>query len=142
MKPRFELEVSNQLVPCDQDYEFNIYAFGFNKESSRSYWTPPSCIITTPAPTTITTQASVSAEGVVSTTESMLDKMEVLQADNEKLQAKIDGLKQEYEKIGLQVFLAFQDHFFAGLEDFVAQRKAGGDSGGPAGNNTDPMFAG
>ena len=140
MKPRFELEVSNQLVPCDPDYEFNIYAFGFNKESSRSQWTPPACIVTTPAPTTITTQPSVSA-GAISTTESMSDKMEVLQAENEKLQAKIDGLKQEYEKIGLQVFLAFQEHFFNGLEDFVAGRRAGGQSSVPKGNDTDPMFS-
>ena len=140
MKPRFELEVSNQAVPCDPDYEFNIYAFGFNKESSRSYWTPPACIVTTPAPTTITTQTTVSA-GAVSTTESMSDKMEVLQAENEMLQAKIDGLKQEYEKIGLQVFLAFQDHLFGSLEDFVAQRRAGGQASGPRGNNTDPMFS-
>jgi len=141
MKPRFELEVSNQAVPCDPDYEFNIFAFGFNKESSRSSWTPPACIVTTPAPTTITTRTTVSA-GAISTTESMSDKMEVLQAENEMLQAKIDGLKQEYEKIGLQVFLAFQDHLFGSLEDFVAQRKAGGGmSSGPKGNQTDPMFS-
>ena len=69
--------------------------------------------------------------------------MEEIQAENERLNAKIDGLKQEYEKIGLQVFLAFQDHFFAGLEDFVARRRAGssGGDGGMGGNSTDPMFS-
>ena len=33
------------------------------------------------------------------TTESLADKLEVVEAENERLQAKIDGLKQEYEKI-------------------------------------------
>ena len=67
--------------------------------------------------------------------------MEELQAENERLNAKIDGLKQEYEKIGLQVFLAFQDHFFEGLESFVARRRAGSSGGdGGTGNSTDPMF--
>ena len=164
MKPRFELEVDNQAVPCYPEFEFNIFAFGFNKQSSKSFWTPPSCIgkslifnippfrskervsftVTTPAPTTTTTENTAATSGTEVTTESMVEKMEVLQAENEKLQAKIDGLKQEYEKIGLQVFLAFQDHFFSGLEDFVARRRAGSDAGvGPGGGNqTDPMFAG
>jgi hypothetical protein len=141
-KPRFELEVANQVVPCEPDYNFIIYAFGFNKKSSQSVWTPPSCIVTTPAPTTTEAVVSVS-EGAEETTESMVDKMEVVEAENERLQAKIDGLKQEYDKIGLQVFVAFQNHFFEGLEDFLARRRAG-DSGGDAsgGNSTDPMFAG
>ena len=145
-KPRFELEVLNTVVPCDAEYEFNIYAFGLNKQSSKSLWTPPACIITTPAPTTTTTPGTAGSSVSEVTTESMSDKMEVLQAENEQLQAKIDGLKQEYEKIGLQVFLAFQDHFFAGLEDFVARRRAGSGPGGgpddPKGNSTDPMFSG
>ena len=145
-KPRFELEVLNTVVPCDPEYEFNIYAFGINKQSSKSVWTPPACIITTPAPTTTTTANTASSVSEV-TTESMADKMEEIQAENERLQAKIDGLKQEYEKIGLQVFLAFQDHFFQGLEDFVARRRAGGGAGGggpdngPKDNSTDPMFS-
>lgn len=93
------------------------------------------------APTTTTTENTAATGGTESTTESMVEKMEVMQAENERLQAKIDGLKQEYEKIGLQVFLAFQDHFFSGLEDFVARRRAGsGGEGGAQGNSTDPMF--
>ena len=37
----------------------------------------------------------------------------------------------------------FQDHFFQGLEDFVARRRAGADGGGGGlpGNSTDPMFS-
>ena len=47
-----------------------------------------------------------------------------MQEENERLQAKIDGLKQEYEKIGLQVFHAFKESFFTNLEDFLARRRA------------------
>ena len=46
-----------------------------------------------------------------------------MQEENERLQAKIDGLKQEYEKIGLQVFHAFKESFFTNLEDFLARRR-------------------
>ena len=46
-----------------------------------------------------------------------------MQEENERLQAKIDGLKQEYEKIGLQVFHAFKESFFTNLEDFLAKRR-------------------
>ena len=71
-----------------------------------------------------------------------MDKMEEVQAENDRLNAKIDGLKQEYEKIGLQVFLSFQDHFFSGLEDFMARRRSGSSGDGmDTGNSTDPMFA-
>ena len=64
------------------------------------------------------------------------------QAENDRLQAKIDGLKQEYEKIGLQVFVAFKENFFQSLEEFMITRK-GGDSGLASsndGNSTEPMF--
>jgi hypothetical protein len=76
-----------------------------------------------------------------------------LQEENERLQSKIDGLKQEYEKIGLQVFDAFKNSFFSSLEDFLAKRKSdadssqfgGGGAGGGAGsdrNSTEQLFAG
>ena len=68
--------------------------------------------------------------------------MEAVQAENDRLQAKIDGLKQEYEKIGLQVFVAFKDNFFQSLEDFILSRKGGGSDLAKAsdGNSTEPMF--
>ena len=75
------------------------------------------------------------------TTESLADKLEVVEAENERLQAKIDGLKQEYEKIGLQVFLAFKEHFFTGIQDFIARRNAGDGESNFSGNQTDPMFS-
>ena len=50
--PRFELIVSSQEVPCNEEFQFNIYAFGFYMLFSNSTWMPPSCQVTTPAPTT------------------------------------------------------------------------------------------
>ena len=125
--PAFELEVANTLVPCELDYEFYVRAFGFNGRSTRSYWTPPSCVVTTPAPTTTTEIVEVSTVPE-STTPDLSEQMEEIQAENDRLQAKIDGLKQEYEKIGLQVFHAFKESFFSGLQDFLAKR--GSDSDG------------
>jgi len=34
-------------------------------------------------------------------------------------------LKQEYEKIGLQVFHAFKESFFSEMESFLIRRKSG-----------------
>lgn len=156
-RPRFELEVSSLTVPCEPDYDFIARAYGFNKQFSRSHWTPPSCVRSTPPPTTtlaasedVATVTDSSGE-VVTTTESLQEKLDAVQAENDKLQAKIDGLKQEYEKIGLQVFAAFKESFFQGLEDFLARRRTvlpGGhaEGGGPGGvsaaNATDPLFGG
>ena len=146
---KFELEVPSRQVPCEPDYDFIVRAFGLNKKYSESHWTPPSCIRTTEAPTTTespdVSSASSAPEsgGVVSTTESLVEKMEAIQAENDRLQSKIDGLKQEYEKIGLQVFVAFKESFFQGLEDFLARRKAGTTGEAlpqPDGNSTDPLF--
>ena len=126
---------------------FSIFfrAYGLNGLFSESHWTPPSCIVTTPAPTTTLApdDTTTTAEaGVVSTTESLAEKMDLIQAENDRLQAKIDGLKQEYEKIGLQVFVAFKENFFQSLEEFIISRK-GGDQGislASDGNSTEPMF--
>ena len=123
--------------------------YGLNKKYSEASWTPPPCVITTVAPTT-TEAVPVSQEPgeevvtVVSTTESLAEQMELIQAENDRLQAKIDGLKQEYEKIGLQVFAAFKDSFFQSLEDFLLRRKSGGGEGDGlalGGNQTDPLFS-
>ena len=37
VKPRFELNVPNNVVPCDPEFEFNIYAYGFNKKGNIRY---------------------------------------------------------------------------------------------------------
>ena len=105
--PKFELEVSSGVVPCEQDFEFYIHAVGINNMMTTAFWTPPSCIVTTPAPTTTTVEPTGTTPTMETTTDlSVL--MDEIQAENERLQAKIDGLKQEYEKIGLQVN-PFQD---------------------------------
>lgn len=135
-KPKFELEVQSTVVPCEPDYEFIVRAFGLNGQHSRSHWTPPSCIVTTPPPTT-TTEAPPTPEV---TTESWQDKMAEVEAENARLQAKIDGLKQEYEKIGLQVYLSFKEDFFNGLQDFLARRNADDDGFVASGNDTQPLF--
>ena len=54
VEPRFELDVPNNAVPCDPEFEFRMFAFGFNKKSTKTYWTPPACIVTTTPPTTTT----------------------------------------------------------------------------------------
>ena len=128
----------NRDVPCDQDFDFVIRAFGLSGRWTRSHWTPPACIVTTPAPTTSTTTTEATTTEYIpeETTPDLSAQMADIQAENDRLQAKIDGLKQEYEKIGLQVFFAFKQSFFQGLEDFLARRKSEvgeSDSGGGGG---------
>ena len=63
----------------------------------------------------------------------------------------LSDLKQEYEKIGLQVFHSFKESFFQGLEDFLARRNSErdgmfggggeeGDLGGAGMNQTEALF--
>ena len=50
--------------------------------------------------------------------------------------AKIDGLNEEYAKIGLEVFKAFIDDFFRGVEGMVEARH---DKDGGNGTDTNSM---
>ncbi len=123
-KPQFELEVPSTAVPCEIDFEYILRAVGLNGRATRELWTPPSCVVTTtPATTTTEMSTTVMPTEPEETTEDMSAKMMEIQDENDRLQAKIDGLKQEYEKIGLQVFHAFKESFFRGLEEFLARRK-------------------
>ena len=150
-RQKFEFEIKSTAVPCEPDLEFMLRVFGLNKKFSLAYWTPPSCVVTTPAPTTtealpedVSQVPDEVVEVVGTTTESLAEQMEIIQAENERLQSKIDGLKQEYEKIGLQVFAAFKGSFFESLENFLLSRKSEGVDGdglGLGGNNTDPLFS-
>ena len=137
-KQKFEFEIKSTEVPCEPDMEYILRVFGLNKKFSEAAWTPPSCVVTTPAPTT--TEAPLASQEpdeavdvIVSTTENVAEQMAAIQAENDRLQAKIDGLKQEYEKIGLQVFAAFKESFFTSLEDFLLRRKSEGEGGGLGG---------
>ena len=147
-RQKFEFEIKNTEAPCEPDLEYILRVFGLNKKFNVAYWTPPSCIVTTPAPTTTEAIPEGSEvpdvpDVITSTTESLAEQMAAIQAENDRLQGKIDGLKQEYEKIGLQVFAAFKDNFFQSLEDFLLRRKseAGEEGGLPlgGGNNTNPF---
>ena len=89
-------------------------------------WSPPSCIFTTPPPTT--TKAPDEIVGDTETLEGILE-------ENDQLRAKIDGLKDEYAKIGLKVFEAFKEDFWASLQFSVDARNAL-----PAANLTDLLM--
>ena len=132
----FELDIPNRVIPCSADHEFIIRAYGLtqNAGATQTYWTPGSCIVTTTPATTTTTTVTTEYTPEETTTDVSI-KMEEIQAENDRLQAKIDGLKQEYEKIGLQVFYSFKESFFQSLEDFLARRKAetGNNNGGGGG---------
>ncbi len=81
---KFEVEVSNQVVPCELDFEFRLFAFGYNGDSTLAYWTPPSCIVTTTPATTTTTFASTTTSymGTAVTTTDVSVRLEALQGSN------------------------------------------------------------
>ena len=87
---------------------------GLTGAETRASWTPPSCIMTTPAPTT-TQDPSEKKDETYDTLYSVL-------AENDQLRAKIEGLNEEYAKIGLEVFNAFSDDVFTGIEKLIAIR--------------------
>ncbi|XP_040577792.1 uncharacterized protein [Lepeophtheirus salmonis] len=140
-RPRFEFVVSNKDAPCDLDYLFMLKAYGYNRLYSTTDWTPPSCVVTTPAPTT-TTETSPTSTVAGETTPGLGQQLEEVLAENERLTVKINGLKQEYEKIGLQVYLSFKEDFFKGLQDFLASRHSGNTAGlvPISGNQSEPLF--
>ena len=52
------------------------------------------------------------------------ETLDALLEENDQLKAKIEGLNEEYSKIGLEVFKAFTDDFMGGLEAAVEGRHA------------------
>ena len=52
------------------------------------------------------------------------ETLDALLEENDQLKAKIEGLNEEYSKIGLEVFKAFTDDFMQGLEAAVEGRHA------------------
>lgn len=42
--------------------------------------------------------------------------------ENDQLRAKIEGLNEEYAKIGVEVFKAFSDDIFGRIEILMAER--------------------
>ena len=98
------------LVP----YRYILRVMGLTGAETRASWTPPSCIMTTPAPTT-TQEPGEKRDETYDTLYSVL-------AENDQLRAKIEGLNEEYAKIGLEVFNAFSDDVFTGIEKLIAIR--------------------
>ena len=92
-----------------------LRVYGLTGAETTTEWTPPSCVLTTPAPTTTSSPDSVAGLGQADTLEALLE-------ENDQLKAKIDGLQEEYSKIGLEVFKAFTEDFFKGLEGAVEGR--------------------
>lgn len=51
-KKRMFFVVNNKKLPCDEEFSFTAKAFGVNGLYTNTTWDPPSCISTTPPPTT------------------------------------------------------------------------------------------
>ena len=102
----------------------SFQVFGSTGDHSRDYWTPPSCITTTaaptsPAPNTPTTTVDAGAFGKAMDT-------------NEDLKEEISGLKQQYGPIGIKVWEAMKDSFFHSFEGYRAREQVGtGQTGKP-----------
>ena len=84
-------------------------------DHSTDFWTPPSCISTTPEPTTTTPTppTTIMEEGA----------LEKALAENEALKEKISGLKQQYKPIGQRVYEALKDSVFHSFEGYIARKK-------------------
>jgi len=122
LEQQMEFELLNTKVPCSHEYAFITRVFGLTGDFSLSTWTPPSCIMTTPEPTTTTTVATtIQEEGA----------LERAQEENYRLKEKISGLKQQYGPIGNQVYQALKEQVFLGFEGYLARKKIleGGDIG-------------
>ena len=95
-------------------FRYILRVFGLTGAETRAEWTPPSCVLTTPAPTTTKEPEERRDEA----SDNLYDVLE----ENDQLKAKIEGLNEEYAKIGLEVFNAFSSDAFAGVEKLIAIR--------------------
>jgi len=111
---QIQVDIHSDTVPCDPEFRHILRVFGLTGAETSTDWNPRSCVLTTPAPTT-TVSAEVAGIGQAETLEALLE-------ENDQLRAKIEGLNEEYAKIGLEVFKAFTEDFFRGLEVSVASR--------------------
>jgi len=51
-KHRMSFVVSNKQLPCDEEFIFIAKVYGVNGDYTNTTWYPPSCVSTTPPPTT------------------------------------------------------------------------------------------
>jgi len=49
---RMSFVVSNKQLPCNDEFVFVVKAYGVNGDHTNTTWYPPSCVSTTPEPTT------------------------------------------------------------------------------------------
>ena len=91
----------------------NFQVYGLTGDHSTDFWTPPSCIQTTPEPTTTTPTPPTTFEE-----EGALEKAV---EENEALKEKISGLKQHYAPIGKRVYDALKDSAFHTFESYLAR---------------------
>jgi len=121
-KKAIQVDIHSDTVPCDPEFRHILRVFGLTGAETTTEWSPPSCVLTTPEPTTTKSPETVGL-GQAETLGALLE-------ENDQLRAKIEGLNEEYAKIGLEVFKAFTDDFFQGMEAFVEKRheKTGNDT--------------
>lgn len=112
---KIDVDIHSDTVPCDPEFRYILRVFGLTGAETQTEWTPPSCVLTTPPPTTTARPQQEAGLGQAETLEGVLE-------ENDQLRAKIEGLNEEYNKIGLEVFKAFTDDFFRGMEAFVEGR--------------------
>jgi len=89
------IDINSESVPCDPEFRYILRVFGLTGDETTYSWTPPSCVLTTPAPTT-TLEPYLRAEVAYYDLEAVME-------ENDQLKAKIEGLNEEYAKIGLEV---------------------------------------
>jgi len=112
--PQLQIDINSDAVPCDPEFRYILRVFGLTGDETRVAWTPPSCIFTTPAPTT-TLEPDERADV------AEYDMYNIME-ENDQLRAKIEGLNEEYAKIGVEVFKAFSDDIFGRIEILMAER--------------------
>merc|ERR550517_1748822 len=112
--PTLQMDIGSDSVPCDSEFRYILRVFGLTGATTTVPWTPPSCIFTTQAPTTTLDpyERADKAE----------DDMWYVLQENDELKAKIEGLNEEYNRIGAEVFNAFKDDIFGVIEVKLAER--------------------
>lgn len=109
-----EIQIVNKNVPCGEDFAHFTRVYGATGDSSQGYWTPPSCVTTTPAPTTpgSTTTTTVADTGALYRAQS----------ENWELKEQISLLRYEYGNIGKQVYDALKDGAYHQFKAYVAKK--------------------
>jgi len=117
MSKPVQYDIHSESVPCDPEFSHILRVFGLTGAETRASWTPPSCVFTTPPPSTTPNPDAGTGLGQADTLDAILE-------ENDQLRAKIEGLNEEYAKIGLEVFNAATKDFFKHVEAATDERAA------------------